>query len=138
MQTFTSINANLHMRIFAYLFGGRKAGAAAARGKQAGREARRATAPAGAEREQHGGCAPAGLQRHRERPPAMAGLHAEGLEGRPCGAADPAERSEGGRRRSGGGSGSPAAWWPACAGGLSLCRPCWRAASVLLCPCWLG
>ena len=57
MQTFTSINvdftiidANLHMLIFAYLFGGRKAGAAAARGKQAGRGQRKAAATAGANR----------------------------------------------------------------------------------------
>lgn len=138
MQTFTSINANLHMRIFAYLFGWRQAGAAAARGKQAGREARRATAPAGAEIGQHGGCVPAGAWQHGESPPAMAGLRVEGLECRPCGAADPAKRSGVGRQRSGGGGESPAARWPACAGGLSPCCPCWHTASVLPAPAGLA
>lgn len=109
------------MRIFAYLFGGRKAGAAAARGKQAGREARWATAPAGADRGQHGGCVPAGEWQHGESRQRWQACARKGWS------ADPAEQPTLRSAAEGGGSGVGTAAKALQRGGL----PALAALSVL-------
>ena len=137
MQTFTSTNANLHMRIFAYLFGRRKAGGGggawqagrqrAAEGCRASRGRERAIRRLRASR-----VTAALRDRQRWQACARKGWRADPAE-------QPTRRSE----AKGGGSGVGAAAKALQRGGLpalavSQCRPCWRAASVLPCPCWLG